>query len=63
LGIEKEKLYATDIEILKKDFLFDKSDFEINLRDKVLFTGWMMVTILWYCLPILALILLYLSFK
>jgi hypothetical protein len=63
LGIEKEKLYSTDIEILKKDFLFNKSDFEVNLRDKALFAGWMMVTILWYCLPILALILLYLSFK
>jgi hypothetical protein len=63
LGIEKEKLYATDIEILKKDFLFDKSDFEVKFQDRIFFVGWMMVTILWYCLPILALILLYFTFK
>jgi hypothetical protein len=63
LGIEKEKLYSTDIEILKKDFGFDKSDFEVNLRDKTLFIGWVLVAILWYCLPILALILLYFTFK
>jgi hypothetical protein len=63
LGIEKEKLYPTDVEILKNDFLFDKSDFKVNLRDKILFIGLALVTILWYSLPILALILAYIAFK
>jgi hypothetical protein len=63
LGIEKEKLYATDIEILKKDFLFDKSNFEEKPLDKILFLGWALVAMLWYSLPILALTLLYFSFK
>jgi hypothetical protein len=63
LGIEKKELYNTDIEILKKDFKFDKYGFESNLQDKIVFIGWVCVTILFYCLPILALTILYVSFK
>ena len=63
LGIEKEKLYQSDIEKLKHDFGFNKVGFKANLNDKIVFTGWALITILCYCLPILALIILYLSFK
>jgi hypothetical protein len=63
LGIEKEKLYQTDIDTLKHNFGFDKNGFEVNFQDKILFAGWILIAILWYALPILALILLYLSFK
>jgi hypothetical protein len=63
LGIEKEKLYQGDIEVLKKDFGFDKRRFEAKLQDRILFIGWALVVVLWYCLPILALILLYWTFK
>jgi hypothetical protein len=63
LGIEKEKLFGSDIEKLKHDFEFDKHNFKANSRDKLVFVGWSIVTILFYCLPILALITLYVIFK
>ena len=63
LGIEKEKLYITDIDTLKKDFGFDKKEFVANFRDKILFIAWTLVAVLFYCLPILALTLAYFSFK
>lgn len=63
LGIGKEKLYQSNIEDLKREFDFDKKEFEVNFRDKIVFMVWALVTILWYCLPILALTLLYFSFK
>lgn len=63
LGVAKEKLFCSDIEKLKQDFEFDKIGFKVNLKDKFVFVGWVFVTILYYFLPILALIILYFTFK
>ncbi len=62
LGIEKEKLYSSNINILKKEFGFEKEVFEVNFQDNLLFMGWMLIIFLWYSLLILALILSYLTF-
>jgi hypothetical protein len=63
LGIEKEKLFRTDIEKLKHDFEFNKDSFKANFKDKLVFIGWSIITAAFYCLPILALIILYVIFK
>jgi hypothetical protein len=63
LGIAKEKLFCSDIEKLKQDFEFGRMNFKANLKDKLVFAGWGFITISFYCLPILALIMLFLTFK
>jgi hypothetical protein len=63
LGIEKAKLYGTEIEVLKKHFGFDKKIFVANFQDKIVFIAWTLVAMLFYSLPILALTLVYFSFK
>jgi hypothetical protein len=59
LGIEKEKLFQANIDDLKHDFGFNKSEFEASLKDKLLFIGWILPTIMLYCLPIISLIALF----
>jgi hypothetical protein len=63
LGVSKEKLFCSDIEKLKQGFKFNKQNFNANFKDKLLFIGLASVTIIIYCLPILALMLFYFSFK
>ena len=63
LGIEKKKLFRADIEKLILDFGFNKQNFKASLTDKLVFIGWSFLTILFYLLPILALIILYVTFK
>jgi hypothetical protein len=53
LGIEKEKLFQANIDDLKHDFGFNKSGFRANLKDKLLFIGWILLTIVWYYLLII----------
>ena len=63
LGIGKDKLFQTDVEELKQDFGFNRHNFNASLTDKLVFIGWSFLTILFYLLPILALIILDFTFK
>jgi hypothetical protein len=59
LGISQEYLFETDIEILKKEFWFDKRVFPETRGYKYQFYVWAFVGIAWFVMPFLALIVIF----
>lgn len=56
LGISQAYLFKTDIEILKKQFQFDKLISGGNMEEKLCFGIWAVFGWIWFFLPFLALI-------
>ncbi|MDZ7897260.1 MAG: hypothetical protein U5N85_04425 [Arcicella sp.] len=54
LGIQKSTLFQGSINDLKREFLFDKSDFKTTSKDIAIFGRWILVVFVWISLPILA---------
>lgn len=59
LGIGQEYLFKTDVEILKKEFLFDNNSFSVNTGEKYNFYGWCIIAWIWFSVPFLTLIFIF----
>ncbi|PWK24420.1 hypothetical protein LV89_02933 [Arcicella aurantiaca] len=59
LGLSQEYLFETDIEILKKEFGFDKCIFPENRVEKYQFYVWAVIGVVWFIVPFLALIVIF----
>ncbi|MDZ7897261.1 MAG: hypothetical protein U5N85_04430 [Arcicella sp.] len=64
LGIEKDKILATNISQLKDDFKFNDNEYQVKSDDNKAYFTWSVVSVIWFLFPfVISLYILYLLFS
>ena len=59
LGIEKEKIFATNISQLREDFKLNIAEYQANIKDKWAYATWALISVIWMVLPLITIVSLF----